>query len=252
MQYLAYAQETCPTTDRKHWQGWCYGDKMTFTKWKDILPEGCHFEMIRGSFADNEAYCSKEGQLIEHGVKPMENGKKRTFKEFKEELDAGERPEKVARKDEKMFQVYVQYTKGLEKYAEYIRREKVQEDREKPDVYVRIGPAGTGKTRWLDDTFGLDGWVFAPDNTGRWFDGCDRDVICFDDVEAGQIPPLSLWKRLCDRYPMQVPVKGGFITWKPKTIVFTSNSHPKEWWKDMSQFDIDAVERRITEIVVVE
>ena len=33
---------------------------------------------------------------------------------------------------------------------------------------------------------------------------CELDLqvqsnILFDDVENGQIPPLSLWKRLCDR-----------------------------------------------------
>ena len=30
--------------------------------------------------------------------------------------------------------------------------------------------------------------------------GCDCDVVLFDDVEAGSIPPLLDWKRLCDRY----------------------------------------------------
>ena len=119
-------------------------------------------------------------------------------------------------------------------------------------MYVRIGPAGTGKTKWLDDTFGKTGWSFAPDNTGRWFDGCDRDVIVFDDVERGQIPPLSLFKRLTDRYGMQVPVKGGYIYWKPRTIIFTSNSHPNEWLPELSEMDKEAIERRITDITVVE
>ena len=91
------------------------------------------------------------------------------------------------------------------------------------------GPPGTGKTKWLDDTFGRDGYAIAPDNTGRWFDGCDCDVILFDDVEANAIPPFSKWKQLCDRYPHSVPVKGGFILWKPKTIVFTSNQTPDQW-----------------------
>ena len=120
-----------------------------------------------------------------------------------------------------------------------------------PEVYVRCGPAGTGKTRWLDEQYGTDGYAIAPDNTGRWFDSCDRDVVLFDDVSNGQVPSPSLWKRLCDRYPFQVAVKGGHIWWKPKVIVFTSNQHPKEWWPDMSELDMDAVERRITSVSVV-
>ena len=82
----------------------------------------------------------------------------------------------------------------------------------------------------------------------------------FDDVERGQIPPLSLLKRLLDRYGMQVPVfvcvvgglKGGFAHWKPKTIVLTSNSHPFEWWPELSDMDKVAIERRIKDITIVE
>jgi len=35
-------------------------------------------------------YVSKEGTLIELGVKPMENGKKCTLLEFKERIETGE------------------------------------------------------------------------------------------------------------------------------------------------------------------
>ena len=59
-------------------------------------------------------------------------------------------------------------------------------------------------------------------------------------------------KKLTDRYGGPMPTKGGFIYWKPKVIVVTSNSTPREWWPDASDFDIGAVERRIKEITVVE
>ena len=78
-----------------------------------------------------------------------------------------------------------------------------------------------------------------------------NDVILFDDVEIHVIPPTSLFKRLTDRYPIQVPIKGGFITWKPRVIVFTSNSHPKQWWTNLSDFDLGSIERRITKLEVV-
>jgi len=119
-------------------------------------------------------------------------------------------------------------------------------------VDLRIGPAGTGKTKWLDDTYGTTGYTIAPDNLGRWFDKCDCDVVLFDDVEAGQVPPFSLWKRLCDRYPIQVPVKGGFIWWKPKVIVFTSNQAPSKWWGELDELNKGAFDRRVTDIIVVE
>ena len=74
----------------------------------------------------------------------------------------------------------------------------------------------------MDDNYGTRGWYRAPDNTGKWFDHCDRDVILFDDVKANEVPPIAQVLGLTDRYLVQVPIKGGFITWKPRVIVFTS------------------------------
>ena len=35
----------------------------------------------------------------------------------------------------------------------------------------------------------------------------------------------SLAGNICDRYPFEVQIKGGFVLWKSKVIVFTSNYH---------------------------
>lgn len=249
--YLAYAEETCPTTGKKHYQGFAYREtKQTHAAWRKALP-GAHIEEMHGNFRQNEKYCSKEGKLIEFGVKPMENGKKRKLIEIKERIDEGEKPVDIA-EEERYFPIWVNNHRALEVYNQHKRAKRLVNDRSLPEVHLRIGPPGTGKTRWCDDQFGPDGWKFAPDNTGRWFDGCDCDVIVFDDVERGQVPPLSTWKKLTDRYGGPMPTKGGFVYWKPKVIVVTSNSHPRQWWPDASEFDIGAVERRLTSVTVVE
>lgn len=251
LKYVAYGVETCPSTKRVHLQMWASMHKpQRLSGWKKVFPRA-HIEVMRGTFEDNDNYCQKESDLTKIGERPNLNGQKSSLAVYKERIDAGESVLEIAREQDH-FQTFLQYRNGLHEYKRHCRMLDKQNDREQPDVYVRIGPAGTGKTRWLDERFGTSGWISAPDNTGRWFDGCDVDVVLFDDVDAKAIPPLSQWKRLCDRYPIQVPVKGGFITWKPKTIVFTSNSHPFEWWPDLSQFDRDAIDRRITEIVVVD
>lgn len=251
LRYLAYGDEVCPTTGREHKQ--CYAQAwkpMRLTGWKKLFPKA-HIEPMRGTFRENHAYVSKEGNLTEFGEKPNEHGAKTCLINYKRKIEEGEDVLDIA-ENEDYFPTYIMYRNGLHEYKSHVRKKQKQNDRTMPEVYVRIGPAGTGKTRWMDEQFGLDGWTQAPDATGRWFDNCDRDVILFDDVEAGSIPSLSLWKRLTDRYPMQVPVKGGFITWKPRVIVFTSNYHPNEWWPNLTDFDKQAIERRIKEIVVVE
>ena len=72
---------------------------------------------------------------------------------------------------------------------------------------MRIGPSGTGKTKWMDDTYGIGNWVTAPDNNGHWFDNCDHDVILFDDVEAGTIPSSSCFL-LIVRFTVVVITRG--------------------------------------------
>ena len=39
---------------------------MLFGGWKELFPTA-HIEKMKGNFAQNEKYCSKEGKLIEFG-----------------------------------------------------------------------------------------------------------------------------------------------------------------------------------------
>lgn len=247
--FLAYGEETAPTTGKKHFQGFAYARQaMRFSGWKKLFPTA-HIEEMRGSFAQNEAYCSKESNLIKFGEPPMQ-GERKDLIGLKRKLDVSQtdntnsRVMDIAMEDE-YFGVVAKHSKFAKEYLRHRREKEVNVCRDMPRVYVLYGPPGAGKTSWLDRKFGTDGYARAPDNKGQWFDGCDRDVVLFDDVEAGQVPPFSLWKRLCDRYPFQVPVKGGFITWKPKVIVFTSNCAISEWWKELSPENVQARDRRI-------
>jgi len=77
----------------------------------------------------------------------------------------------------------------------------------------------------------------------------------FNDIGIGACPPLDMqvFKKLFDRYPFRGAVKGGFTWLKPKIIVFTSNSHWSDWFgPNLGHLDREAIERRITECVVVE
>lgn len=255
LRFLAYGHEICPNTKKPHLQCYAYSKTpMRLTQWVQVLgPKKHHIERMRGSLAQNERYCSKEGKFQKFGAEPAQ-GTRTDLVDVKELLDSGKRPMEIAEEHEEHFATVMRYDRSFTKYSEYKRAKKCQDDRTMPDVYVRIGPPGSGKTKWLDDTFGTTGYAIAPDNTGRWYDGCDHDVILFDDVEAGSIPSFSQWKRLCDRYPFKVPVKGGFTTWKPRCIVFTSNQAPEQWWPKLFEdpFARAAFDRRIKEIVCVE
>jgi hypothetical protein len=251
LRFLAYGIETCPTTDKQHFQGFAYSHKaMRFTGFKKLFPTA-HIEQMKGNFRDNEIYCSKESKYTSFGEKPNQDGVKTSVLDVKRRLDSGERTMDIAT-DEGCFQTVDRSLRFFKEYENHQAAKRARFDRTMPLVYIRYGDSGTGKTRWLDEQYGLDGWRTMPTNNGQWFDGLDRsDVVLFDDIEASSCLPISLFLKLTDRYPHQVPVKGGFTTWKPKVIVFTSN-HPWEcWFPKLGDKHREAVKRRLFSVVKV-
>jgi len=253
IEFFAYAHEVCPDTKRPHLQ--CYGYckfPMRLTGIVKILqrPENSHnhVEEMVARFDQNEDYCDKQGILTKLGVEPCQ-GQRNDLIDVKMLLDKGKRPMEIADEHPENFAAVMKFERSFEKYYQYKRRKTLQDDRSMPEVHIRWGPPGTGKTRWLDDTFGTNGWIRVPDKGTKWFDNCDSDVVLFDDVKINEIPPLGVILELTDRYPLQVQVKNGFITWKPRVIVFTSNYHPSQWWKiDDKQTSYEAFLRRVTKI----
>jgi hypothetical protein len=118
------------------------------------------------------------------------------------QLDSGKRPLEIARDVDGIFSVVAKHHRFAESYSQYIRRDNFKNDRSLPEVYILWGPPGSGTTRWMDDTYGTDGWTRVPDKTGRWFNNCDCDVVLFDDVKVNQIPSITRFLELTDRYPL--------------------------------------------------
>ena len=143
---------------------------MKLSGWKKLFPTA-HIEEMRGSFTENEKYCSKEGMLTEQGVRPSQ-GQRNDLLAVKKLIDSGKRPMEIADENEEHFGTVMKYNTNLEKYFQYKRAKTVQDDRDMPSVLIYIGPPGSGKTSKLDQQFGTSGYTIAPDNTGHvwsWF-----------------------------------------------------------------------------------
>lgn len=108
------------------------------------------------------------------------------------------------------------------------------------------GAPGTGKTRHVYDYHNHEK-IYKHDG-GSWFDGYQaHDVVLFDDFTGSDFK-LTYLLKLCDRYPMRVPIKGDFVQFVPRVIYFTSNKDPKEWYIDALPAHQEAFFRRVSEI----
>lgn len=250
VKYLAWANETCPTTGRAHKQAFAYGAGRgkTFHGWKAAFP-GDHIEELKGTFAQNEAYCSKEGQLHELGEKPMENGKRRSTEKVLELLEAGERPTKIARSNPNLLETVARYDKFWHKLWLEISMEKMNNEGFKPkQVFMLIGPTGTGKTREVYEQYGFGNVYRAVSNKGDWFDGYNGEpAVIFDECGPGNIMPITQFLTITDGYPLSLPVKGGFVPFRPEAVYFTANVNYIHWWSDPLQEHLLAAKRRVTE-----
>jgi hypothetical protein len=247
IRFIAYGAEVCPNTGHLHYQMYLtMYDPCRMSTLIRYFGQGHHFNPMYGTLKHNETYCSKESTLIKLGDEPKQ-GERNDIIGFKRKLDMGEDPLVVAEED-LHFNSYVKYHAGMEKYSHHVRAKKIRLDREMPKVYIRVGDTGSGKTKWLDEQFGLDGWARMPNPTSSWWITpvvSRSDTVLIDDVSSEKVPKVVEFLEWTDRYPIEFNSKGSFLWWKPKNIVLTSNVPWTEWWPKISAAHKEAVERRI-------
>ena len=127
----------------------------------------------------------------------------------------------------------------------------------KPIIVWICGPTGTGKSA-------LASYLCGPDRFRKcgkldWFDGYNGQAnVTFDDFRKANCE-WSFLLNILDHYKVDdMPVKGGFVPWRPKMIVFTSPNPPHvEFYQENEQREqlrgnadkIEQVLRRIDVII---
>jgi len=188
-----------------------------------------HFEIARGTSEENITYCSKS---IDDGTEffrvgdCISQGQRTDLLSIREALARGETPAAACGDD---FTTFLRYHRGLEAYQRAI----FSTPRKHLTSLVWIwGPTGSGKSRLANfeaSTWGDGNYFSAGDKTGQWFDGyLGQKAAIFDDITPESRIRPDLFLNLIDRYPLLVPVKGGFVHWRPTIVYITSNYSPVE------------------------
>ncbi|BBI18985.1 replication-associated protein [Circovirus ialtag] len=204
-----------------------------------------HVQSANGTDLENQRYCQKGGQYLEIGC-PSRPGKSSALTEAIQDLQRSRgNLNEVARMHP---EVYVRHGRGLRDYV--FTAGLVGQRAWKSEVIVIIGKPGVGKTRYVNRE--VEGKTVYWKPRGPWWDGyMNHEVVIFDDF-YGWVAFDELL-RVCDRYPLKVPVKGAFVEFVAKYVYFTSNKPPEEWYdKENIRGNIEAFFRRINEYLVIE
>lgn len=259
MVYHCRQEEICPTTGKRHFQGFIYFKHAKSLK--EVINAkvpGFHWEIALGTPEQNRAYCSKTNVALiapigpdpaqpntmslippprggdvaplqpfeEWGIMPSQ-GKRNDLHEIEEMIRNGSSYADLCGAH---FGTCVRYGRGIQQAMGYLNKPKP----EVKEVHIIVGPTGAGKSRPI--------WEKFPDlyskPNGKWWDFYDgEETVLFDDWD-GDIPREEMLK-ICDRYPLRVPVKGAFIWLRAKRIYITSNH-------DLYIYNDEAFKRRIT------
>lgn len=253
---LVYQLEECPDTKRVHVQGYAeFSKPCRFQYATGVLGiGGAHCEARKKSREACFAYCTKTetrvagtcpvqlGSLAEcEGEYKGKQGKRTDIAGMVDAIKAGKRAYACLEQDPDTF---VKYHRGLAEVRRIVAQHSATKIRKDLAVTVYWGEAGTGKTRRVYDTHGIDNvFTVVADNGACWFDGYEgQDVLLIDDFK-GWIA-YSMLLKLLDIYPLRLPVKGSYTYAAWTKVYITSNYAPTEWYADPS-LDHAALKRRL-------
>lgn len=113
-------------------------------------------------------------------------------------------------------------------------------------VFIVVGVAGCGKTRWAFSQFKDDLYVspIGQNKNSLWFDGYRGQMAALIDDFRGSVSFEDLLK-MCDPwYDHRVPVKGSYVIWKPDVIIITSNENWDGWYPNLTPAQLAPLKRR--------
>lgn len=217
-----------------------------------------HLERAKGTAAQNRTYCSKEGSFEEFGEVPRQ-GRRTDLDEIRSRIENGTTEFDIAKEH---FSAWCQYRRSFERFR--VLMESSPRSWKTLVVWI-YGPTGTGKTRLAhsqshpllesklryslerycgDELASLYPAYTLVDPAFQWVDGYRAHGRVLIDDYRGEAS-LATLLRVFDRYPMQLPVKGGFVEWSPKIIFVTSNWTPRECYRNIAQDELRPLYRRI-------
>lgn len=201
-----------------------YHNATTFDSVKKQFPRA-HIEAVKGTPEQNIAYCSKEGDFIEVGERPVTQKRKGELgKEYWDEVVKKAKTGAMEEIDSHVFLRHYRTLKSIEK--DYMP--SVPDADDTCGIWY-YGDTGSGKSRTAREKYPNPYLKMC----NKWWDGYQKQpFVLMEDFDKAHIHlghHLKLW---ADRYAFLAESKGSAHQIRPLVFIVTSNYHPEEIWSN--------------------
>lgn len=204
--------------------------------------ERARFAAMRGTFAENEKYCSKQDSLTHFGVPFIGKGGRTDRNNIFAMVKAGMNDLEIMEAD---FAGFCRFDRGIQRY-----RSCITPVRTTPmELLLFYGEPGTGKTKFATAQLSMIGKPYRmPVSDKLWttpgFQVKAKHII-IDEFKSNI--GLTNLLQILDDEPVEVEYKGGFQWWMPDIIIITTNRSPWNWYKyETRDMEREALFRRFT------
>lgn len=231
-----------------HYQGFLILNKKDrLTALRGLFGGRAHWEIAKGTPAQNMTYCTKPGGIGEPcilGNFPEAGQGKRS------DLDLVHSRLKHGLLDidfsNEFFGLWVRYPNLVANYNAAQSRPRDQSKATRCVLYY--GPSRVGKSRLAEAHASTIGAHYRK-HPGKWWDNyCAQPSVVFDDFR-GSFMSFTDFKLTVDRYPLRVEFKGSSRELEATNFFVTTNYPPSTWWDpSVTGGCVETIENRITEV----
>lgn len=184
---------------------------MRFTAIKKSYAAGAHFMATRGTKQQAEDYINKNGDYAEKGEKVLclvQHGEIKGAQGARNDLSVLYGMVKSGMDTVEILEEcpqYMMHTDRIDRVRQLLVSDRYKKVSRELDVTYIWGTTGSGKTRFVMDTYGYDK-VYRVTDYAHPFDGyMGEDVILFEEF-VSSLPVTEMLKYL-DRYPVQLSAR---------------------------------------------
>ena len=202
--YMVFQLEMGEENHTVHYQGYLEFPKAVRRSHVAKVLDRANIDVARGTPQQCEDYCTKEETRLEdpirYGTPGGKQGKRSDVLALRDAVKSGKRGRELF-DDDLTAGPAIRYCRGV---AELGRAYNEAAERTDLRVIFHYGPAGTGKTHCAHHP----GAYYFDGNSGEfWVGYSGQDTVILDEFGGHVLKPLFL-QRLCDKYPLWLPIKG--------------------------------------------